>query len=114
MGYYTGNGTTSSGGSNVAPFHTYLWNGFHTVYQRTTTTVTQKNGVSLAAAKAEQGDCNLSSHTFTIGSSYYNAYNCKGTQKHVNYAQINGSNLYALTIVNESLAAKLDNGNWVT
>ena len=114
MGYYTGSGEITGGGSAVAPFHTYLWNGFHTVYQKIDSTVTLKNGVDLSDAQAEKGECSLSSHRFTIGSDYFNAFNCKGTKKSVSFSQINGSNLYALQITNETLYAKIDDGSWVS
>jgi len=114
MGYYSGNGVTSGGGSNCAPFQTYMWGGFHTVYQRTTSTVTRKSGVSLEVAQNEVGSCNLSSNTFYIGSSWYNSFNCKGTRKNVSYSQIGDTNLYELTITNETIQAKMDNGSWVS
>lgn len=114
MGYYTGTGIVKGGGSAVSPFHTYLWNGFHTVYQRITSTTTQKPGVSGTTAQAELGECSLSSHTFYSGGSNYNAYNCKGTRKNVSYSQIGESNLYELNINNETIVAKLDDGSWVS
>lgn len=114
MGYYNGNGETTGGGSSVSLYEHFIWYGAHNVYQRTTSTTTRKSGVSLATAKAEQGDLNMQTHQFTFGASWHWSPNCKGTKKQVSYSQIGGSNLYELSITNETIQAKLDNGGWVS
>ena len=57
MGYYTGDGETSSGGSTVSLRSTGpAVGGAYYTYQRVISTVTAKHGVSLATAQAAQGD----------------------------------------------------------
>ena len=114
MGYYTGSGETSGGGSTVSLYEHFIWNGAHNVYQRTQSTTTRKSGVSLQTAKDEKGEINMQTHQFTWGSNWYWSPNCKGTRKQVSYSQINGSNLYELSITDESIQAKLDNGGWIS
>lgn len=114
MGYYTGDGETTGGGSNVSLYEHFIWYGAHNIYQRTTSTSTRKSGVSLAVAQAEQGDINMQTHQFVYGSAWHWSQNCKGTKTTVSYSQIGGSNLYELSITNETIQAKLDNGGWVS
>ena len=113
MGYYTGNGEVTSGGSSVSLFEHFVWYGAHNVYQRTTATRNRKAGVSLATAQAAQGNCDMQTYQFTWGSSWHWSPNCKGTKSSVSYSQINGSNLYELVTETETIQAKLDNGGWV-
>lgn len=113
MGYYTGSGVVSGGGSNVSVFWTgwgaYPDTSMHTVYQRVESSTNTRNGVSLETAQGEHGDANMQSHSFNGGLPIPAA---KGTRSSVQYSQINGSNLYALSVTTETVAVKLDNGSW--
>lgn len=112
MGYYNGNGMISGGGSTTNVFQTLIWYGFHTCYQKKTTENTTLPGVSLARAKSEVGAISMSHLTIQQGGITRTYLNAKGTQKNVSHSQINGSNLYELSITNDSIAAKEDNGGW--
>ena len=118
MGYYSGNGVTTGGGSNISLLNHVVWHGSHNLYQRTESKTTRKSGVSKETAENEKSDINMSTHTFTFpipnGTANITAANCKGTKKQVSYTQINGSNLYELSITNETVQAKMDNGSWVS
>ncbi len=114
MGYYTGNGVTTAGGSSVALHEHFIWYGGHNVYQQTKATTTTKRGVSLATAKAEESDINMETYQFHWGGNWHWSPNCKGTRKQASYSQIGDSNLYELSITNETIRAKLDNGGWVS
>ena len=110
MGYYTGNGAVSGGGSVVSLRETGPdVGGAYYVYNRSTSTVTQKNGVSLSAAQAESGDANLNFFQWPKGAV---TPACRGTKKSVSYAQINGSNLYALTITDETIQVRCKQGSY--
>ena len=111
MGYYTGNGVTTSGGSSVSPFETRIWYGVHTCYQRKTTTVNRRAGVSLSTAQAAKGSSDLKEHTFGSGNTR-TYFNCKGTVVNVSYSQIGDSNLYELVTTTDQLEAREDNGGW--
>ena len=56
MGYYTGNGVVTGGGSTVSlrSFGPSVGGAYYT-YNRTNSTVVAKNGVSLATAQAARG-----------------------------------------------------------
>lgn len=114
MGYYNGKGVVESGSASVQVFQHYLWNGHHNVHQRHDVTVTRKSGVSLSTAQGDKGWCSLSSHTFTIGSSYYNAFNCKGSTRNVRYSRINGSNLFEMLIETDTMTANIDSQAFVS
>lgn len=114
MGYYIGNGETTGGGSSVSLYESFIWYGAHNVYQRTTSTTTRKSGVSLETAKNESGDINMQTYQFTWSGNWHWSPNCKGTKKQVSYSQIGGSNLYELSITNETIQAKLDGGGWIS
>lgn len=114
MGYYTGNGETTGGGSSVSLYEHFIWYGAHNVYQRTESKTTRKSGVSLATAEAEKGDINMQTYQFNWGGNWHWSPNCKGTKKQVSYSQIGGSNLYELSITNETIQAKLDGGGWIS
>ena len=47
MGYYTGNGEITGGGSTISVYENFIWYGAHNVYQRRTATNTRRAGVSL-------------------------------------------------------------------
>ena len=112
MGYYTGTGVTSGGGSTVAAFESRIWDGYHTAFQKKTTVVNRKPGVSLATAQAAEGSVNMSHHTFGSGFLTRTYFNCKGTQVNVSYSQIGESNLYELTTTTDTIQVKEDNGAW--
>lgn len=104
MGYYTGDGETTSGGSVVTLRSSGPSTaGAYYAYQRTNSTVTQKNGVSLATAQAEKGDMNLNFWKWPGGAVEPAS---RGTKRSVSYQQINGSNLYALTITDETIQVR--------
>ena len=108
MGYYTGNGVTSSGGNTIQSLGVLVFNGVHNVWQRIVSVNTKQAGVSLATAQAEQSAVNLSHYVF----SWANLYpwtQARGTRKNASYAQIGDSNLYELNITNETLSCS-DNG----
>lgn len=110
MGYYMGNGVTSNGGDAVS-----LRNqgpavgGAYYVYQRTKTVVTLKNGVSLTTAQNERGDINLNYWQWPGG---VVEPACRGTMKSVSYSQINGSNLYMMTIRNDTVQVRGKQGSY--
>lgn len=114
MGYYTGDGVTTSGGSSVSVLMQFLWYGGHNVYQQITSTTVTKPGISLADAKAAESSADL--QTVQLWDAAHSVYcwatNCKGTRKQVSYSQIGESNLYELTETTEVIKAKLDDGGW--
>lgn len=96
MGYYTGNGVVTGGGESVSLRSTGpAVGGAYYTYQRTRATVTTKNGVSLADAQAAHADMNLDWWKWPGG---VVEPACRGTSSLVSYSQINGSNLYVLTL----------------
>lgn len=110
MGYYTGNGVVTSGGSTVSLRSTGpAVGGAYYVYQRTNTKTTSKNGVSLDTAKAESGDINMTYWQWPGGMV---EPGCRGTMKSVSYSQINGSNLYALSIVDQTIQVRGKQGSY--
>lgn len=110
MGYYTGLGQTASGGETVSLRETGpAVGGAYYTYQRTRATVTQKLGVSLTTAQSERGDMNLSYYQWPGGGV---SPACRGTRKSVAYSQINGSNLYALNITNETIEVRAKQGTF--
>ena len=115
MGYYTGNGEVVGGGTAISVFETFPWWGTHHIYQKTKTTRTRKAGVSLATATDPTNDgwCVMKTHTFSKGNFFYTSVNCYGAKRNSSYSQISGSNLYELTIEDESISANLDDGAWV-
>lgn len=113
MGAYTGSGIVSGGGSSTNVFQTMIWYGFHTCYQRKTTTNTVYPGVTLARAQQEESSISMSELYIVSGMVTRLYPNARGTQKTANYTQIGGSNLYELSVTNDSIAAKEDNGGWV-
>lgn len=115
MGYYTGAGVTSGGGSTVGVFEHFVWFGAHNVYQKTTSVTTRKSGVSLNVAKSVDSECNMSMNRFTWGNGcFHYSMNCRGSQRQVHYSQMGDSNLYEMTIEDQRIKAKLDDGGWVS
>lgn len=110
MGYYTGSGTTTNGGSTVSLRSSGpAVGGAYYTYQRTTTTVNVKNGVSLATAQAAAGDMNLN---FWVWPGGLTEPACRGTRTSTAYAQIDGSNLYALTTTSETIQVRGKQGKY--
>lgn len=110
MGYYTGNGTTTNGGSTVSLRSSGpAVGGAYYTYQRTTTNVNVKNGVSLAMAKAAAGDMNLTYWQWPGGGV---EPACRGTRSSTSYTQIDGSNLYALTTTTETIQVRGKQGTY--
>lgn len=110
MGYYTGNGTTTNGGSAVSLRSSGpAVGGAYYTYQRTTTTVNVKNGVNLATAQAAAGDMNLNFWQWPGGAV---EPACRGSRSYTSYAQIDGSNLYALTTTNEKIEVRGKQGTY--
>lgn len=104
MGYYTGSGTTTSGGSTVSLRSSGPSTaGAYYTYQRTNTTVNVKYGVSLATAQAAAGDMNLN---FWVWPGGLVEPASRGTRSSTAYAQIDGSNLYALTTTSETIQVR--------
>lgn len=110
MGYYTGNGTTTNGGSVVSLRSSGpAVGGAYYTYQRTTTTVNVKNGVSLEMAQAAAGDMNLTYWQWPGGGV---EPACRGTRSATAYTQIDSSNLYALTTTNETIQVRGKQGKY--
>lgn len=110
MGYYTGSGSTSGGGSSVSLRSSGpAIGGAYYTYQRTVSETTTRNGVSLATAQAEQGDMNLNYWQWPGGAI---EPACRGTRKIVSYSQINGSNLYSLQVTNETIQVRGKQGTY--
>ena len=110
MGYYIGNGVITGGGSVVSLRSSGpAVGGAYYTYQRTVTTVTQKNGVSLETAQAASGDMNLNYWQWPGGAV---EPACRGTRSSTSYAQIDGSNLYALTTTNETIQVRGKQGTY--
>lgn len=110
MGYYNGNGVTSGGGSTASLTRTGpAIGGAYYVYQRVRSTVTRKSGVSLSTAQGESGDVNLGYWQWPGG---LIEPGCKGTRKQVSYSQIGDSNLYDLTITNETVQVRGKQGSY--
>lgn len=113
MGYYTGSGVTTGGGESTRQFGSLVYGGAHIVMQKTVSTVTKRSGVSLETAKAEKSSLSLATKTFSWAN-IYPWVGCCGTSKDVSYSQIEGSNLYELTINNKTMTASGDGGStWV-
>lgn len=110
MGYYTGSGAVSGGGStaNLKATGPAVGGAFY-VYQRVGSTVTQKLGVSLATAQAEKGDAAMNYWQWPGGMVEPGS---RGTRRQVSYSQINGSNLYALTITDETIQVRGKQGTY--
>ena len=110
MGYYTGSGSTSGGGSSVSLRASGPdVGGAYYIYQRTISEMNTRNGVSLAIAQAEQGDMNLNYWQWPGGRI---EPSCRGTRKSVSYSQINGSNLYSLQVTNETIQVRGKQGSY--
>ena len=102
MGYYTGNGHTTGGGSAVSVLMSGpYYGGQFCILQRIDSVVTVKNGVDENTAKNEKATVNLTSWRFDNTATPIPA--CKGSRHHATFSQIAGSNLYSLSITDETL-----------
>lgn len=110
MGYYTGNGITTNGGSSVSLLATGPGiGGAYYVFNRTQSSVNTKNGVSLAACQNERGDMNLNYMQWPGGAV---TPACRGTRKSVSFSQIGGSNLYSLQVTDETIQVRAKEGTY--
>ena len=116
MGYYSGDGVTTGGASEVTAFAYYkVWGSTHTIYQRRTSATVRKSGVSKTTAQAAEGTVSLSDHQFASGQAdAYLALQSKGSKTSCTYSQIGDSNLYELNTTTEAFAVKKDSGSWQT
>lgn len=110
MGYYKGSGVVTGGGSTVS-LRSYgpAVGGAYYTYQRTKTTVTTRNGVSLATAQAEQGTMSLNYWQWPGGAVEPAS---RGTSSSVSYSQINGSNLYSLQVTSNVIQVRGKQGSY--
>ena len=115
MGYYTGSGVVTGGGSvvNLRSTGPSIAGAYYT-YNRTKTTVTTRNGVSLATAQDAQGTMDMSYYQYPSTSPVYGTVEpgCKGTRTAVSYSQISGSNLYSLTVTSDIIHFRGKVGTW--
>lgn len=110
MGYYTGNGVTSGGGSVPTLVRTGPdIGGAYYIYQRINTKVTRKSGVSLANAEAVKGDLNMNYWLWPGGRA---EPGCRGTRSQASFSQIGDSNLYELSITNETIQVRGKQGSY--
>ena len=110
MGYYKGTGVVTGGGSSTSLRSSGpAIGGAYYTYQRTNSTVTTRNGVSLATAQAELGDMSMNWWQWPGGNI---EPSCRGTRRSVSYSQINGSNLYALTVTDEKVQVRGKQGSY--
>lgn len=108
MGYYSGNGVTTGGGTVVTPADSVAdGSGAYVRERRTVTSTLVKNGVSLATAQAATPSESLAGARLESGSAYWNTPNASGRKVFYSYSQINGSNLYALVQTTETFQMRL-------
>ena len=105
MGYYTGNGMTSSGGELTRALKSFYEWGSFAIRQKSIYSTNTKPGVSLATAQAAHASDNLTAVSGGSGSLEWIIFDAEGTRTTVNYSQINGSNLYELNTTTETLSA---------
>lgn len=115
MGNYSGSGVVTSGGTRIDVLEAFPYYGTHHVHQKVKTVNTSFPGVSLATAQDPSNDGWCVMHTFEvqIGWGTYYVVDAYGTKRNSSYSQINGSNLYELTVTDETYQANLDSGEWV-
>ena len=115
MGYYSGSGEVTGGSDSISLLQTFWLNGAnHRCYQRQVSTVTTRRGVSLDTAQNETPTMDSRDKTYTENLSWWRITDCIGTEKSVSFSQINGSNLYELTVTNIAKTVKFDDGGWVS
>lgn len=110
MGYYTGSGVVTGGGSTTSLRSTGpAYGGAYYTYQRKKPTVVTKNGVSLATAQSANGDINLNYWTWPGG---VVEAACRGTQTEVSYSQVADSNLYILQTTTTTVQVRGKQGTY--
>lgn len=110
MGYYTGSGVVVGGGSSANLRSTGpAIGGAYYVYQRTNRKTTEKNGVSINVAMMSQSDANMSYWQWPGGMIEPGA---KGSRRSVSFSQINGSNLYKLSITEDVIQVRGVQGSY--
>lgn len=111
MGYYTGNGVETGGGSSTRTLKSFFEWGAHAVRQTSTVVTVKKSGVSLETAKATRAIDNLTNVSGGSGSLAWIIYDAEGTKTTASYSQIGDSNLYDLVVTTETLQARLSSNN---
>lgn len=114
MGVYTGSGIVTGGGESIRPIKNLWWYGSHTLLQKSVVKTTTKPGVLLATALSEHASSNLSPVADGTGDGAWVLYDVRGVRTSVNYSQIGDSNLYELTVTEETLSVKYASGTAVT
>lgn len=110
MGYYTGAGVVSGGGTRVSLRSTGpAVGGAYYAYQRVISETTVRNGVSLSTAKAAGGDINLDYWQWDGGMVEPAA---RGTEDSSSYTQIGDTNLYVLTTVHDVIQVRGKQGTY--
>lgn len=110
MGYYTGSGVVTGGGSTTSLRSTGpAVGGAYYTYQRKKSAVVTKNGVSLATAQSVDGDIDLNYWQWPGG---IVEPACRGTQTEVSFSQVADSNLYILNITNTSVQVRGKQGTY--
>ena len=104
MGFYTGDGVVTAGGESYNTLKNFYYFAAFSVLQKCRSTTTVKHGVSLQTAQAETASSNLQP-VATANNTDAIVWNANGTRKSVSYSQIGDSNLYDLTIVEETFTA---------
>ena len=115
MGYYQGSGEVIGGGTRIDVLEAFPWYGTHHIHQKVKTVNTVFHGVSRATAQDPSNDgwCNMHTFTANIAWGQFYAVDAYGTKRSSSYSQIDGSNLYELTVTDETYQANLDSGAWV-
>ena len=110
MGYYNGNGVVAGGGESYQTLRTFaiLGGGSFKVSQKTVYETRRKSGVSLEQAKAEHESHDLHAIYGGTGAFAWIVFDANGTRKTPAYTQIGDSNLYELTITDETLTANFE------
>ena len=111
MGYYTGSGEVTGGGSTVSlmSYGPSVNGGYH-IYQRTNSSTTRKGGLRYEEVKDVRS---VMSMTFWRRDAYSLVVPaCRGTRKDVSYSQIEGSNLYELVETNEQIQVRVVEGDY--
>ena len=110
MGYYTGNGVVTGGGSTVSLRSTgpAVGGAYYTYQRRIYSTIT-KNGVSLATAQGQGGDMDLTYWQWPGGAV---EPACRGTVTEAMFQQVNDSNLYVLRTTNAALQVRGKQGTY--
>ena len=107
MGYYTGSGEVTGGGETDNLLKSFWWYGGYAVRQKCVTTVTRIAGVEKTTAQGYHSSANLTNVGGGSVDLAWIIYDAEGDRTNVSYSQIDGSNLYEVTITREDLTARL-------